>query len=242
MPKIEEFNDEEFSNFMYKVNQVSNIVKKLSSDDKQLQEIGDLEAKEYLGETSETVLANIDLENVELKIKSSKTLVNKKALIDKPNDQATMSQEAFMEEVSKDADRRYRERLIRRERMETFKKQATLAFRRKQYEKALTLYNKAIEQIKDSCLLYNNRALTYINLKMYDKAKEDLKWALRLNENCLKAWLLLAKAHFCTKDEKGFDKALEEAAKRNPEDKPFIKEFRDNVGKEDVEDFTSIFD
>lgn len=47
-----------------------------------------------------------------------------------------------MEEVSRDADRRYKEKLIRKEKSETFKKQATLAFRRGDYERALTCYNK----------------------------------------------------------------------------------------------------
>lgn len=50
--------------------------------------------------------------------------------------------ESFMAEVSRDADRRYREKMIRTEKMETFKKQATLAFRRGQFESALTLYDK----------------------------------------------------------------------------------------------------
>jgi hypothetical protein len=50
--------------------------------------------------------------------------------------------ETFMEEVSKDADRRYKDKLRRKERMETFKKQATLAFRRGEYERALSCYNK----------------------------------------------------------------------------------------------------
>lgn len=50
--------------------------------------------------------------------------------------------EAFMEEVSKDAERRYKDKMVRKERMETFKKQASLAFRRGEYERALNCYNK----------------------------------------------------------------------------------------------------
>lgn len=50
--------------------------------------------------------------------------------------------ESFMEEVSKDAEKRYKDKLVRTEKMETFKKQATLAFRRGEYERALVLYNK----------------------------------------------------------------------------------------------------
>lgn len=36
------------------------------------------------------------------------------------------------------------------------------AFRKKEYEKAISFYTKAIDQVKDSPILYNNRALSYI--------------------------------------------------------------------------------
>lgn len=57
-----------------------------------------------------------------------------------------------MAEVSKDAEQRYQDKLIRSERMETFKKRATLAFQRGEYEKALSCYNKVfkIKSIKRS--------------------------------------------------------------------------------------------
>lgn len=55
--------------------------------------------------------------------------------------------EAFMEEVSRDADRRFRDKQVRKERAETFKKRALLAFRRGEYEKALTNYDKVIPTI-----------------------------------------------------------------------------------------------
>ncbi|VEN37535.1 unnamed protein product [Callosobruchus maculatus] len=114
--------------------------------------------------------------------------------------------------------------------MGTFKKQANAAFKRGEYEKALTLYNKAIEQIKDCCLLYNNRALTCIHLNLYSKAKEDLtEWALRLNEDCLKSWLLLAKVHLLENNLEEFHKAIAEATKRNPDDSDFIKGYANQL-------------
>lgn len=36
------------------------------------------------------------------------------------------------------------------------------AFRNGEYEKAISMYSKAIDHVKDSPVLYNNRALTYI--------------------------------------------------------------------------------
>ncbi|CAH0549475.1 unnamed protein product [Brassicogethes aeneus] len=113
--------------------------------------------------------------------------------------------------------------------METLKKQANKAFRREEYEKALTLYTKALDLIRDSVVLYNNRALTYIKLKLYEKALPDLNWALRLNEDCLKSWLLLAKANFYLENLTEFDKAIKEAMERNPNHKDYINEFVDDL-------------
>lgn len=36
------------------------------------------------------------------------------------------------------------------------------AFRKCEYERAVSMYTKAIDHVKDSPVLYNNRALTYI--------------------------------------------------------------------------------
>ncbi|KAJ8939997.1 hypothetical protein NQ318_012919 [Aromia moschata] len=71
---------------------------------------------------------------------------------------------------------------------------------------------------------------------MYDKAKEDLSWALRLNENCLKSWLLLAKANFESKNFKEYNKAIEDAIQRNPGDAPFIRDFKASLEKEDKDE------
>lgn len=42
------------------------------------------------------------------------------------------------------------------------------SFHKNDYEKAVHLYTKAIDQIKDSAILYNNRALAYIRF-VYNK-------------------------------------------------------------------------
>ncbi|CAG9834609.1 unnamed protein product [Diabrotica balteata] len=219
--------DEEFNNFMIKVSEVNGIVQKLASKDKQIQEIGNIEAQRYLKDNDGQNL-NID-DNVDLKVKNDRTLINKKLLEHEQKDPNTMSQEAFMKEVEKDSNLRYKDKMVRKEKMETFKKQATLAFRRGEFEKALTLYNKAIEQIKDSVLLYNNRALTYLNLKFYEKAQQDLKLALRLNEDCLKSWLLLIKIHFLQNNKEEYERDIREVLERNPNDKDFIKDYIKNL-------------
>lgn len=80
-----------------------------------------------------------------------------------------MDPEVWMAEMSKDAQKRYQDRKIRREKADTFKTQAVKAFRRGEYEKALSCYNKALEQVRDNSMLYCERALTNIKLGNYDK-------------------------------------------------------------------------
>lgn len=82
--------DEEFNNFMIKVNEVSSIIEKLASNDKKLQEIGDIEARSYLGDDKDSIMEKT-CEEIRLKVKSNKTIVNRKALEDSQKDQAEMS-------------------------------------------------------------------------------------------------------------------------------------------------------
>ncbi|KAF5285468.1 hypothetical protein FQA39_LY16642 [Lamprigera yunnana] len=139
---ISQDQNEEFNNFMHKVNEIGSIVKKLGSKDTELQKIGTIEADRYLNE-KDILYENICEDTVKLTIKNDRTVINKKALRDSA-DQNTMSQEAFMEEVSRDADQRYKDKLRRQERADTLKTQGTKAFRRGEYERAITLYAKVI--------------------------------------------------------------------------------------------------
>lgn len=83
--------EEEFNNFMHRVTEVDKIVKKLNSTDRDLQNIAILEADQYLKDSGHTLLENIDEKNVYLKVKSDRTVINKKALM-KKEDADTMSQ------------------------------------------------------------------------------------------------------------------------------------------------------
>lgn len=82
---------EEFNNFLHRVNDVSSIIKKLTSTNKELQEIGTLEADRYLKDTDSTYTDSIDEENVKTFVKHNKTVINKKALQKDDNDPESMS-------------------------------------------------------------------------------------------------------------------------------------------------------
>ena len=64
-----------------------------------------------------------------------------------------MDKESWMAEVSKDAEKRYQDKKIRREKADTLKTQAIKAFRRQEYDRALSCYNRAIEQRRPYAVL-----------------------------------------------------------------------------------------
>jgi tetratricopeptide (TPR) repeat protein len=82
---------------------------------------------------------------------------------------------------------------------------------------------QAIEQVKDSCLLYTNRALTCLNLGLYSRVISDCEWAHKLNENSLKVWLYKARAYHEMGEEDKAHECLTEAESRNPDSKAQIQ-------------------
>ncbi|KAI5711418.1 hypothetical protein M8J75_000236 [Diaphorina citri] len=146
--------------------------------------------------SSNTASAGDDVDESKIRVKKNKTVINQKAF-DKfyeAEQQDTMSQDAFMRSVEIDAQRRFEERKARQEIADKFKANGNKAFQSGQYEAALVQYDKAIEQIRDSPVLYTNRALTLLHLQLYDPVLPDCDKALRLDEDNMKAHLYKARA------------------------------------------------
>ncbi|XP_045765463.1 tetratricopeptide repeat protein 12-like isoform X2 [Maniola jurtina] len=204
--------NEEWNNFMKKIGEVSGLVKDMASGDKEKADAAKAIADEYL--KGKVILD----EDVEMK--------------------GEIDKDAWMAEVSKDADRRALDRKIRKEKADTLKTQAIKAFRRQEYDKALSCYNRAIEQVKDNSMLYCDRALTNIKLGNYEKVFNDCEWALRLNENSFKARLYKAKAY---KELEEFDKLQEcrrELDEMFPQHDDLVKYFLDKkegIDEDEVE-------
>ncbi|XP_034829953.1 tetratricopeptide repeat protein 12-like isoform X1 [Maniola hyperantus] len=193
--------NEEWNNFMKKIGEVSGLVKDMASGDKDKADAAKAIADEYL--KGKVILD----EDVKMKVKDDRTVINLKAFQSlEKKDAGEIDKDAWMAEVSKDAHRRALDRKIRKEKADTLKTQAVKAFRRQEYDRALSYYNRAIEQVKDNSMLYCDRALTNIKLGNYEKVFNDCEWALRLNENSFKARLYKAKAY---KELEEFDKLQE---------------------------------
>lgn len=59
-------------------------------------------------------------------------------------------------------------------------------------------------------------------LELYEKAIHDAETALKLNENSLKTWLLLAKAYYKSEKLEKFQEAVKQAKEKNPKQTQFI--------------------
>lgn len=130
--------------------------------------------------------------------------------------------EMFMKSMEDDAKRRAEDLKVRNERAETLKRIANGAFKEGDYEKAVTYYSKALEQRKDSSVLWNNRALSHMHLGLYEKALHDCDWALKVNDSNLKALLNSAKCYMHLRDAGKSKEYIRLAKERNPHFKRFI--------------------
>ncbi|CAK9833615.1 Tetratricopeptide repeat protein 12 [Anthophora retusa] len=216
--------EEEFQNFMQRVTEVEKIVKKLASSNPEEQKLGEILADQVLENRSERNIS----ENVELKVKTNRTLINTCSTTEHSTP-GQMSQEAFMRSVEKDAKERAEDRKIRNERAEMLKTIGNGAFKEGNYEKAITYFSKALEQRKDSTVLWNNRALSYIQLGLFEKALADCEWALKVSQKNLKALLNSAKCYKQLGDEIKYKEYIQLAKERNPHFIKFINEFEEST-------------
>ncbi|XP_070512770.1 tetratricopeptide repeat protein 12 [Cardiocondyla obscurior] len=209
--------EEEFQNFMHRVTEVEKIVKKLASADREEQECGTKLADEILKKGVYKDVCG------DVRIKTDRTVINKYPLKDDSSgDPDKISKEMFMKSVEADAKKRAEDRKIRNERAETLKRIANGAFREGDYEKAVNYYSKALEQRKDSSVLWNNRALSYMNLGLFEKALHDCEWALKVTDSNLKALLNSAKCYMHLKNREKCQEYIEMARERNPHYNKYI--------------------
>ncbi|KAG7210013.1 hypothetical protein KM043_011593 [Ampulex compressa] len=220
--------EEEFQNFLYRVTEVEKIVKKLASSDLKEQKDGEILADQIL----KGKILKDHLVYDEVTVKTNRTVINKCSSNLDNSDPNKMSQEIFMRTLEKDAKRRAEDRKKRNEEAETWKQIANGAFKEQNYEKAVTYYSKAIELRKDSSVLWNNRALSYINLGLFEFALHDCEWALKVNNSNLKALLNSAKCYKHLGNEDKFEEFIQLANERNRHFSKFINDFKETLKTE----------
>uniref|UniRef100_A0A182Q867 Uncharacterized protein n=1 Tax=Anopheles farauti TaxID=69004 RepID=A0A182Q867_9DIPT len=219
--------EEAFEAGLSKVDEVMRILSLMTSGDKNKEQMGVAFADQFLGTDSETKRKEeTNVENFIVRVNQERTVINRKdTTADDPSLEQPMTQDkyAFMAEIERDAARRAAERREREQVAQGLRRAGNRAFRKGEYEQAINVYSKAIDQIRDSPILYNNRALAYIRIGLYKRAIIDCDFVLsKLDEKNLRSWIFRAQGYYGLGETKAYEKSVAEARKHNPRELPYI--------------------
>ncbi|KAJ6653992.1 hypothetical protein lerEdw1_007624 [Lerista edwardsae] len=181
--------ERDLQEFLSNVDEIANLIQGLSSTDTAVQEKAIIDAEKKIS------TAALKDEN---KSRVDRTLINTRNS-GCPNQEEMMSPESFMSALEKDAAERAKARKENEALANALKEKGNDAFSRGDYAGAVKKYTEGLKKRKDMQVLYTNRAQAYIKLQEYEKAISDCDWALRCDENCVKAFFHMGKAYLALK-------------------------------------------
>ncbi|XP_065366905.1 sperm-associated antigen 1 [Calliphora vicina] len=228
--------DEDFLDFESKVSQVMKLLEDISNANKKEGDEGTSK------KPTKNIMDEINVNDFIITVKDDRTSINKKSTNKiKPNDDnrkddvAEMDKFTFMKQLEQDAEERTKNKREREKIAHNFRSLGNEAFRKQSYEKAINMYTKAIDHVKDSPILYNNRALSYMKLKNYKRAIMDCDYVLnKLEEKNLRSWLYRAAAYKRCGDEKNYETSIKLARKNNPKKADYIDDFLEKFARESI--------
>uniref|UniRef100_A0A6P4FRA4 Tetratricopeptide repeat protein 12 n=1 Tax=Drosophila rhopaloa TaxID=1041015 RepID=A0A6P4FRA4_DRORH len=140
------------------------------------------------------------------------------------------NQLTFMRQVDPDPDDRILARKQREEVAETFRRMGNFEYRKLNYGLAKDYYTKGLEYIKDTPVLYVNRAMCYIKLREFKLSYMDCDYVIaNVDQNYLRAWLYRAVAYKRLNDEANCEYSIDQARRLNRSEAAFIDEFVDKM-------------
>ncbi|XP_050075230.1 tetratricopeptide repeat protein 12-like [Anopheles maculipalpis] len=216
--------EEAFEAGLSKVDEVMRILSLMTSGDKAKEQMGVAFADQFLGtDTATKHKEETNVENFIVRVNQERTVINHPTSDEPPLEQPMQDKYAFMAEIERDAARRAAERREREQVAQGLRRAGNRAFRRGEYEQAINMYSKAIDQIRDSPILYNNRALAYIRIELYKRAIIDCDFVIsKLDEKNLRSWIFRAQGYYRLGELKAYEKSVAEARKHNPRELAYI--------------------
>ncbi|XP_045412521.1 tetratricopeptide repeat protein 12 isoform X3 [Lemur catta] len=184
--------EKDLQKFLKNVDEVTNLIQEMNSDDPVVQQKAVLETEKRLQ------LVEEDQEVDECWTTLNKTVISPpQAPMKNVED---INSEAFLASVEKDAKERAKRRRENKVLADALKEEGNEAFVKGDYETAILRYTEGLQKLKDMKVLYTNRAQAYIKLEDYEKALVDCEWALKCDEKCTKAYFHMGKAHLALKN------------------------------------------
>ncbi|XP_064896311.1 tetratricopeptide repeat protein 12 [Columba livia] len=215
--------EEDFQRFLRRVDDIRNLVQGLNSTDPAVQEKAIAETEKRLH----------DLETC--KEEESKTVVNRTVINTQASDTANAeaANRGFLTILEKDAKERAKRRKRNEHLANALKEKGNDAFRKGDYGTAIERYSEGLEKLKDKQELYTNRAQAYLKVHEYEKAIGDCEWALKCNEQCIKAYFLMGKAHLALKHYSESRQCYEKILQIDPRKESLFKDCVNEVNLEE---------
>nr|XP_054295784.1 tetratricopeptide repeat protein 12 isoform X6 [Pongo pygmaeus]XP_054295785.1 tetratricopeptide repeat protein 12 isoform X6 [Pongo pygmaeus] len=166
--------EKDLQKFLKNVDEISNLIQEMNSDDPVVQQKAVLETEKRL------LLMEEDQEEDECRTTLNKTMISPPQTAMKSAEE--INSEAFLASVEKDAKERAKRRRENKVLADALKEKGNEAFAEGNYETAILCYTEGLEKLKDMKVLYTNRAQAYMKLEDYEKALVDCEWALKSRE------------------------------------------------------------
>ncbi|EDW97418.1 tetratricopeptide repeat protein 12 [Drosophila yakuba] len=143
---------------------------------------------------------------------------------------ANTNQFTFMRQIDSEPEDRLLARKQREDVAETFRRMGNREYRKLNFTLAREYYTKGMQYIKDSPVLYINRALCCIKLRDFKLGIIDCDYVLaNIDEKYLRAWLYRAAAYKRLNDETNFEYSVDRARRFNRSEAHFVDEFLDKM-------------
>ncbi|KAM4828387.1 tetratricopeptide repeat protein 12 [Thomomys bottae] len=223
-----EYQDKDLEKFLKNVDEITNLIQDMNSDDPEVQQKAVLETEKRL------LLMEGDPEKDECRITTNKTLISPPQASEKNADE--INPEAFLASVEKDAKERAKRRMENKVLADALREKGNEAFSRGDYELAIEHYSAGLEKMKDMKVLYTNRAQAYSKLGDYRKVLVDCEWALKCDETYTKAYFHMGKAHLALKNYKEARECYQKILEINPKLQTQVKEYLRQVDLQEKTD------
>ncbi|XP_067910445.1 tetratricopeptide repeat protein 12 [Heterodontus francisci] len=218
---------QELERFLREVDEITDLVEELKSDNPAVREKAFQKADEKLekGSGAEVVEG--------CRTKLNRTLINPNLSCSTPPQPPNLpgqygmatNQEDFLTILERDAEARGERRKKNQKLANALKEKGNAAFSNGDYVTAVQYYTDGLEKLRDFQALYTNRAQAYIKLGKYDEAIIDCEWALKCNENCIKAYVHMGKANQSLKKYEEARVCYQKILEIDPNREKLVKEY-----------------
>ncbi|KAM8927219.1 tetratricopeptide repeat protein 12 [Pelodytes ibericus] len=186
--------EKSLDDFLRNVEEITQIVQNLNSTDEACRENAFVKADEKLAQLKEKE----EIEGTRTKL--NRTVINTSCNVNFPQPTEFSISLDFLFELEKDAKQRAERRKEKTMLANALKELGNEAFARGDYATAVQRYTEGLDKLKDMQVLYTNRAQAYIKLEKYQDALTDCEWALKCDNNFIKAYVQMGRAYLGLKD------------------------------------------